>query len=700
MDFHSSLKKSFKSRNSLKHSRRISAGAVDNINHLEHQPILSNPYRSDEDHATRSSSDIAEVVVKIDVGDNNNRDASQRGIGRTSGIWRGSSYEFWTEDHRGGGGGGGSGDGFDFHRGGKEVAVAVEDPPSQLIRHFLNRQRDAGGDMPLDMDLEMDIGPPRSNVPSPRNIPSPTSSIQSNSNVHSPPNIPASNVPSPRNLPAPPSNVQSHSNLPHQNSVPSPRNIPAVAESPVNNNRVSNSREVKVSFQDIEHEQTEKRSVDSSDDDDEDDVIRPYQSRRRVSNMSPVADGTGEVLRCTSFQRRASNLKMKTQSRLMDPPPLYSEPMSGKVGKSGPMKSGILGKSGFLGRVSGMLSKPMDDDENDSLFEEDIPDEFMRSKLDALTLLQWISLILIAAALISTLMIRVWKRKKIYGLALWKWEVLVLILICGRLVSGWGIRIVVFFIERNFLLRKRVLYFVYGLRKAVQNCIWLGLVLLAWQCLFDKRVDGDNKYLKFVNRLMFCLLVASLIWLVKTLMVKVLASSFHVSTFFDRIQDSVFNQYVIETLSGPPVIEIQSIQEEQERTVAEVTKLEKAGAVLPPELRTTALETNTRSGRVIGSGGLKKTTSGASLKHSDAISKKLDEGITIEHLHKLNPQNVSAWNMKRLMKIVRNGFVSTLDEQILNSTQEDESNTEIRSEFEAKVAARKIFHNVARPRSK
>lgn len=278
-----------------------------------------------------------------------------------------------------------------------------------------------------------------------------------------------------------------------------------------------------------------------------------------------------------------------------------------------------------------------------------------------------------------------------------------LVLICGRLVSGWGIRFVVFFIERNFLLRKRVLYFVYGIRKAVQNCIWLGLVLIAWHYMFDKKAEGTNKFLRFVNELMICMLVATLLWLVKTLVVKVLASSFHVSTFFDRIHESLFNQYVIETLSGPPLIEIQHNQEEEERTIAEIWKLQNAGATVPPELRATAFPLS-KSGRM-KSGRLppRPPAREVSIKNSGALTKNVDDkgpAITIDHLHRLNPKNVSAWNMKRLMNIVRHGVLSTLDEQVLGTAQEDELGNEIRSEYEAKRAARKIFLNVARRASK
>ncbi|KAK3020074.1 hypothetical protein RJ639_004074 [Escallonia herrerae] len=91
----------------------------------------------------------------------------------------------------------------------------------------------------------------------------------------------------------------------------------------------------------------------------------------------------------------------------------------------------------------------------------------------------------------------------------------------------------------------------------------------------------------------------------------------------------------------------------------------------------------------------------ASTHNSGALtSTKQDDGIPIDHLHKLNPKKISAWNMKRWMNIVRHGVMSTLDEQILDSAHEDDSKRQIRSEFAAKVAARKIFRNVAKADSK
>ncbi|KAK3038894.1 hypothetical protein RJ639_028616 [Escallonia herrerae] len=436
-----------------------------------------------------------------------------------------------------------------------------------------------------------------------------------------------------------------------------------ISESP--NYGVLTPREVRVSFNDT--------------------VGEPVRRRSNASGGG-VGGGSGpeeEVVVCSStssFRRKSSLLAAtKTKSRLMDPPEQDQ--------KSRMLKSGILGRGSEI-------------DEDDPFLDDDLPEEYKRMKFSKWTVLQLVSLILIIAGLACSLSISVLRRQRIFELELWKWELMVLVLICGRLVSGWVIRVVVFFIERNFLLRKRVLYFVYGLRNAVQNCVWLGLVLIAWQCIFDKKVERmiTGKVLPYVSRIWVCLLVGTLIWLLKTLLVKVLASSFHVSTFFDRIQEALFNQYVIETLSGPPLIEIQNEQEEEDRVMVEVQKLQSAGATMPADLRANIFP---KTGKVIGSGTPRKSpVNQKSPRFSRVMSKKEDEGITIDHLHRLNQKNISAWNMKRLTNIVRRGVLSTLDEQLQDSTGEDESSGQITSEFQAKAAAKKIFCNVAKPGSK
>ncbi|XP_021862842.2 mechanosensitive ion channel protein 5-like [Spinacia oleracea] len=427
---------------------------------------------------------------------------------------------------------------------------------------------------------------------------------------------------------------------------------------------------------------------------------------RDDENIAQSAEIRRSNTDAASFRRIASMSLSKTKSRLIDRPstPILDNHKSGQLNT----KSGLLGKTSLY-----------EDEEDDPLLDHDeFSEGFKRSKMGrSMILIEWVSLGLIMCCLILTLTFPNFREKTFWNMKLWKWEVLILAVICGRLVSNWGIRVVVYLIERYLLLKKqkRVLYFVYGLKKDVQNVIWLGLILVTWYFLFDKRVqlESRSEQLRFVTKFLIVSEIGAILWFLKTLLVKVLASNFHVKAFFDRIQESLFNQFVIETLSAPPLLEIEQTQEEEERAmVEEVQSLQNAEATMPPELRVNVFShffKRTPSKKKLTQDQPNatpyKNSIGRSFRYSGPISKKqdddVDDGIPIEHLQKLNQKNVSAWNMKRLMKIIRYGSLTTLDEQIVGvTTQDDDSSTHIRSEVEAKAAARKIFRNVARPHSR
>ncbi|KAM0015156.1 putative mechanosensitive ion channel MscS, LSM domain superfamily [Helianthus debilis subsp. tardiflorus] len=386
---------------------------------------------------------------------------------------------------------------------------------------------------------------------------------------------------------------------------------------------------------------------------------RPMRQRSTASRRSSGAGNGGEeVVVCSAnaaYKRTSTLLRMKTKSRLSDQPDFEL-----RTSRSG---------------------KGVADIDEDDLLIDDLPDEYKKLRYSKWTLLQLISLILIVGCLACTLAIPRFRNKDLYDLDWWKWEVMLLVVICGRLVSGWVIRILVFFLERRFLLRKRVLYFVYGLKKAVQNCIWLTLVLIAWQCIFDKKVKRmsiGKKVLPRVTAIWICLLVGTLVWLLKTLLIEVLALNFHVSKYFDRIQDSLFNQFVIETLSGPVVIGIQKQYEEDDWGMEDIEKLENIG---------------TPRSRVAMVGKTEVTVP----KNSDKYN-----GIRIDQLHRLNQNNISAWNMNRMMNAINTSMLTTVDEQFQDATsdEDDETFMHITSDNEAKVAAKKIFCNVVEPGSK
>ncbi|CAA6659337.1 unnamed protein product [Spirodela intermedia] len=366
----------------------------------------------------------------------------------------------------------------------------------------------------------------------------------------------------------------------------------------------------------------------------------------------------GSLLR----QRRSFSRSMvsKPKSRFVEPPPLRLTAEEA----SRPARGG-----------SPAHCRASEDDEEEEEENEEAEEEIYRKersekvakkrkrKCGVCAPLEWLILVAAAALLATSLSVPKLQGFGIWGLEIWEWCVMVIVVCCGRLLTGWLVLLVVFLIERNFLLRKKVLYFVYGIKNSFRICVWLGLVLASWSLIFRsvRRSQDTAKILDFVSRALVSLLVGSLIWLVKTLMVKLLAASFHVNTFFDRIQESIFHQYVLQALSGPPTMEM----------VQHVTAERSSGCLRLPK---------PGRGKEKGKG-------------------KVQGIIDVAKLHKLRPEKVSAWTMKGLVNAIRGSGSLTISNMIDETANEELAGggKEITDEWEAKAAARRIFKNVAKP---
>ena len=282
-----------------------------------------------------------------------------------------------------------------------------------------------------------------------------------------------------------------------------------------------------------------------------------------------------------------------------------------------------------------------------------------KRKINKRAVIEWTLFLIIMTCLVCSLTQSSLKYEKKWGLEIWKWCLMVMVVFCGRLFSGWVVGFLVFLIERNFMLREKVLYFVYGLRKSFQNCVWLGLVLVAWMIMLPN-FHKQNKFLMKVFRALIAVLIAATIWLLKIVFIKVLALSFHVATFFDRMKESVFNHYILETLSGPPL-------DEEERDLPR--RRLQASKTLPARLRD-------------------KT-------YPITRSKKYgSRRIDMERLRKLSSEaRPSAWSVKRLVSYVRSSGLSTISRTVDDFGKAE---SEINSEWEARNCAQRVFKNVAK----
>ncbi|XP_059297469.1 mechanosensitive ion channel protein 10-like isoform X2 [Lycium ferocissimum] len=150
-------------------------------------------------------------------------------------------------------------------------------------------------------------------------------------------------------------------------------------------------------------------------------------------------------------------------------------------------------------------------DEHEEIYKKvNIRNKMKYKRVKLKVLVEWLVFLLLLGCLIASLLVDKLQNFTLWDLEIWKWIVLVMVTFSGMLVTKWFIHFIVLLIELNFLLRKKVLYFVFGLKKSVQVFIWLSLVLLTWVLLFAhgvKRSRMTNKIIDYITWTVASLLI-------------------------------------------------------------------------------------------------------------------------------------------------------------------------------------------------
>ncbi|KNA25259.1 hypothetical protein SOVF_008150 [Spinacia oleracea] len=276
--------------------------------------------------------------------------------------------------------------------------------------------------------------------------------------------------------------------------------------------------------------------------------------------------------------------------------------------------------------------------------------------------LELLIFLLILACLLCSLIVDKFKGKLFCGLEVWKWFALLMAVFSGMLVTGWVVHCIVFLIEWKFLLKKNVVYFTHGLQTNVVVFIWIGVVLVTWVVLF--KVDSDTtqkmtaktkRILDFITMSLVSLLIGSCLWLVKTTLIKMLASSFHLNRFFERIQEAVFHHYVLQALSGRPVVELARKLSKEDSQGTQVSFREHTG------------------------------------------SRTQNRVVDWEKIHQMKKEKVPSWTMKLLVDVISNSGLSTMSSIFNQDVVEggvELDDDEITCEEEAIATAVRIFYNV------
>ncbi|BBM98050.1 mechanosensitive ion channel protein 4/5/6/7/8/9/10 [Marchantia polymorpha subsp. ruderalis] len=501
----------------------------------------------------------------------------------------------------------------------------------------------------------------------------------------------------------------------------------------------------------------------------------PVTSRRVSSTMNNF---DGEPMLTSRGSRKSVTMSVTDAAAVAaaagSPSPAPPAAAPSRLGMFSPSVMFSPSRLGLLSKSKANLVQPPPEEEVDPLDDDSIPNyKKLKSKERRwLVWIQWIGLfililVMILAIKMNKLQLVVWKE-----IQLWQWLALATVIISGRLIAGWLVMILVALIERHYILKKRVLYFVYGLRHAVKNVVWLALVIGVWKLVF-RHVESKGN-IPIVTKVLWCLFTTACLWMVKILAVKVAANSFHRAAYFDRVQDCLFHQYVLETLSAPRSQEtdyshwdavdsqagrshephlpsnLPPVQQDLQPSSSSSSRLPTMheqqpnyGAAVVPETQreserashlasgpsrsnlASSLASPSRSNLGMASPSRSnlrapsRATMGAGAPYAQpsqvlspsgrlrrvSVLMNTSDGGTIlarstspiqqEKLQELTSETVSAWTMKKLMKMIRKTNIATF-----SSMLDQEAGEKIDSEAMAKAAAKQIFYNIARPGEK
>ncbi|KAK9903767.1 hypothetical protein M0R45_000944 [Rubus argutus] len=118
---------------------------------------------------------------------------------------------------------------------------------------------------------------------------------------------------------------------------------------------------------------------------------------------------------------------------------------------------------------------------------------------------EWIVFLCILGCLVASLTVQKLENLQFWAVETWKWCVLVLAIFRGMFVANLFMHFIVFVIETNLLLRKKVLIYVHKMKKSVEVFMWLGMVLLTWLLLFNSGIERSKTSTKILDYVMWTL---------------------------------------------------------------------------------------------------------------------------------------------------------------------------------------------------
>ncbi|EOX97572.1 Mechanosensitive ion channel domain-containing protein isoform 1 [Theobroma cacao] len=183
----------------------------------------------------------------------------------------------------------------------------------------------------------------------------------------------------------------------------------------------------------------------------------------------------------------------------------------------------------------------------DSLIEE----ELKQGKVKKLVIAQWLLCLVLVLSLPFSIWLPKWNKLSFSYVVIWKWNVFLLFLLSGKIIFRCMLRLVILFMEWKFSKYKRLLYYIHGTRSAVESCLWVVSMFALWNFSFSQKLKRSVhlETLFYINKVSSFLLVSSVVWIVKTIVLTYVAVRYNSHILSLRIREMEFSERMIHQIA-------------------------------------------------------------------------------------------------------------------------------------------------------
>lgn len=152
------------------------------------------------------------------------------------------------------------------------------------------------------------------------------------------------------------------------------------------------------------------------------------------------------------------------------------------------------------------------------------------------------------------------RHKTLWSFPIWEWALTCGVTVGSRRIACCLVRIFGVVIRWIFRSKQWTVYVLRGLQHAAWVWMTKVFIIMPWFILITKKATKEqNMVLLVLLQVLTAILVISTLWFTNAIITMCCSAWFHLTTYQERIEESLFYWYVVEALSGHPWSKIRHV---------------------------------------------------------------------------------------------------------------------------------------------